>query len=84
MLSHFNLVSAMGSLCNITEFKPNSDRYSFFLYLKLVYFWSGFILSSWFTFGPVFISLSWFTFGPVFISSSWFTFGPVLNHNFFS
>ena len=28
MLSHHNLVSAMGSLSNITDFKPETDRYT--------------------------------------------------------
>lgn len=27
ILSHFNLVSAMGSLCNIADFRPETDRY---------------------------------------------------------
>merc|ERR1719369_2462605 len=36
MLTHHNLVSAMGSLCNITEFKPNKDRYIAFLPLAHV------------------------------------------------
>jgi len=36
MLSHHNLVSAMGSLCNITDFRPESDRYIAFLPLAHV------------------------------------------------
>jgi len=36
MLSHHNLVSAMGSLCNITDFKPDSDRFIAFLPLAHV------------------------------------------------
>merc|ERR1719427_2290945 len=36
MLSHHNLVSAMGSLCNITDFKPETDRFIAFLPLAHV------------------------------------------------
>jgi len=36
MLSHHNLVSAMGSLCNIADFRPNKDRYIAFLPLAHV------------------------------------------------
>jgi len=36
MLSHHNLVSAMGSLCNITDFRPQTDRYIAFLPLAHV------------------------------------------------
>jgi len=36
MLSHHNLVSAMGSLCNIFDFKPDSDRFIAFLPLAHV------------------------------------------------
>jgi len=36
MLSHHNLVSSMGSLCNITDFRPSKDRYIAFLPLAHV------------------------------------------------
>jgi len=36
MLSHHNLVCAMGALCNITEFRPESDRYIAYLPLAHV------------------------------------------------
>jgi len=36
MLSHHNLVSAMGSLCNIFDFKPETDRFIAFLPLAHV------------------------------------------------
>lgn len=36
MLSHFNLVSAMGSLCNIADFDPKNDRYIGYLPLAHV------------------------------------------------
>eukprot|EP00090_Calanus_glacialis_P001394 TRINITY_DN10994_c0_g1_i1.p1 TRINITY_DN10994_c0_g1~~TRINITY_DN10994_c0_g1_i1.p1 ORF type:complete len:726 (-),score=259.31 TRINITY_DN10994_c0_g1_i1:181-2358(-) len=36
MLSHHNLVSAMGSLCNITDFRPETDRFIAFLPLAHV------------------------------------------------
>jgi len=36
MLSHHNLVCAMGSLCNIVEFRPETDKYIAFLPLAHV------------------------------------------------
>jgi len=36
MLSHHNLVTAMGSLCNITDFRPETDRFIAFLPLAHV------------------------------------------------
>jgi len=36
MLSHHNLISAMGSLCNITDFRPESDTFISFLPLAHV------------------------------------------------